>query len=91
MNPVFEWDPEKERRNFAKHGVLFEEAASVFADTLAQYAPDPDHSEREPRDVVIGSSVRQRLLVVVYTMRGDAIRIISARRATRPEVRAYEG
>jgi uncharacterized DUF497 family protein len=91
MNPAFEWDAEKERVNLAKHGILFEEALTIFSDPLAQYLLDSEHSRGEVREIAIGRSVEQRLLVVVYTLRGSSIRIISARRATRSEVRAYEG
>lgn len=91
MNPVFECDPEKEKLNLAKHGILFTEALTVFSDPLAQYLLDSEHSATEVREIAIGRSGEQRLLVVVYTLRGNTIRIISARRATRPEVRAYEG
>jgi uncharacterized DUF497 family protein len=89
MTPAFEWDPEKETLNLAKHGILFEEARAVFSDPLAQYLLDSEHSVGEAREIAIGRSAEQRW--VVYTLRGNTIRIISARRATRPEVRAYEG
>jgi len=86
----FEWDPEKARANRAKHGVSFEEAMRAFLDPLSVTILDPDHSESEDRFVLIGQSPLGRLLVVVHTDRGDAIRLISARRATRRERRAYE-
>jgi hypothetical protein len=86
----FEWDPEKARANRAKHGVSFEEAMRAFLDPLSVTILDPDHSESEARFVLIGQSPSGRLLVVVHTDRGDAIRLISARRATRRERRTYE-
>jgi uncharacterized DUF497 family protein len=86
----FEWDPEKARANRAKHGVSFEEAMRAFLDPLSVTILDPDHSESEARFVLIGQSPSGRLLVVVHTDRGDSIRLISARRATRRERRTYE-
>ncbi len=90
MPLTFEWDEEKSKRNVKKHKVPFEEAATVFADPLSLTIPDPLHSEEEDRFVTMGMSIKGRLLVVVHTERGDAIRIISARLATRRERRAYE-
>lgn len=90
MNSEFEWDQEKAEANFDKHGVAFEEAASVFFDPLSITIDDPQHSVEENRAVIIGHSIRQRILVVVHTDRGDRIRIISARPATRAEKRDYE-
>jgi uncharacterized protein len=89
-DPHFEWDPYKARINFSKHGVSFEEAVSVFADPLALIIDDPRHSEAEERFVLLGQSAWQRWLVVMFTERGDAIRLISARKATRRERRDYE-
>ena len=86
----FEWDPEKARANVAKHGIAFDEAIVCFLDPLSVTILDPDHSEGENRFVLIGQSSLGRLLVVVHTDRGDAIRLISARRATRRERQAYE-
>ncbi len=86
----FEWDPAKDDSNSAKHGVRFEEASTVFADPLSVTIGDPDHSEAEFRFVTIGISVQNRLIVVIHTDRGDAIRLISARVATSKERRAYE-
>ena len=87
----FEWDPRKAAANLKKHGVSFHEAASVFRDPLSITISDPDHSDSEERFVDLGLSHRGRLVVVSYIERGDNIRIISARRADRPEQRAYEG
>ena len=91
MNDSFEWDPEKAEANAAKHGITFGEAETVFADPLLTTVWDGVHSLGEDRFTVIGLSERFRLLVVVYTYRGDRIRIISARRATRREAKTYEG
>lgn len=90
MGSLFEWDGRKADANRRQHGVTFEEAVSVFADSLACIFDDPDHSARERREVVIGSSARGRLLLVVFTERGGRVRIISARRATRRERKAHE-
>jgi hypothetical protein len=86
----FEWDPEKARRNVAKHGVSFEEAATAFGDPLSLTILDPDHSEEEDRFILLGQTYAGRLVVVVHTDRGENIRVISARLATRRERKAYE-
>jgi uncharacterized DUF497 family protein len=86
----FQWDLGKARSNLRKHGVSFDEAASVFFDPLAVSGNDPDHSIDESRYVTFGLSSRGRLLAVIHTVRADSIRIISARRATRNERRLYE-
>ena len=86
----FEWDPVKATANLAKHKVSFEDTASVFGDPLGWIVLDPRHSFREQRFVLLGLSQSRRLLAVMYADRGDAIRIISARRATRREQRNYE-
>ena len=87
----FEWDESKARSNRSKHGVSFEEAGTAFSDPLSTTIHDPDHSASdEDRYVLLGRSVSGRLLVVSHTERGDTIRIISARRATRREGRNYE-
>ena len=90
MSLSFEWDGEKARSNERKHGVSFDEAATAFGDPLSVTIPDPDHSEDEDRFILMGSTYLGRVLVVVHTDRGDNIRIISARRATRVERRQYE-
>jgi uncharacterized protein len=90
MSLEFEWDEDKARKNLKKHGVSFKEASTVFADPLALTIPDPVHSEDEDRYITLGESYRRRLLVVVSTERGDRIRIISARVATRRERKDYE-
>jgi hypothetical protein len=86
----FTWDPKKAAANVAKHGVDFREAATVFDDPLSVTFPDPDHSDREQRFLIIGVSALSRTLVVSHTESGDTIRIISARMATRGERKFYE-
>jgi uncharacterized DUF497 family protein len=86
----FEWDEDKASQNIRKHGVSFEEAATVFGHPLSLTINDPLHSTEEERFVTIGLSFRHRVLVVVHMDRGDSIRIISARVATRRERKLYE-
>jgi len=86
----FEWDSRKASENLAKHGVSFEEAASVFSDPLAYTFSDPDHSVGEERSLTFGLSSDGRLLTVISTERGEALRIVSARKATRRERGIYE-
>ncbi|MEO8349291.1 MAG: BrnT family toxin [Acidobacteriota bacterium] len=90
MSLKFRWGAGKSLSNLAKHGVSFSEATTAFYDPLSLTIPDPDHSEGETRFVLIGVSVRERTLVVVHTEEGDNVRIVSARRATRAERKAYE-
>ena len=90
MALTFEWDAEKAKRNVTKHGVSFDEAATAFADPLGQLVDDPRHSVAEKRLVLLGHSHRQRLLAIMFAERGDTIRVISARLATRQEQRDYE-
>ncbi len=90
MPLTFEWDERKARSNLGKHGVSFEEAATIFGDRLSLTIPDPEHSLTEERYITIGKALTRKLLVVVHTDRGDNIRIISARRASRRERRFYE-
>jgi len=90
MALLFRWDDRKARGNHRKHGVPFDEAVTVFGDPLSRTIDDPDHSVGEDRFVTVGFSLRYRILVVVHTERGDAIRIISARPATRREIQGYE-
>ena len=68
----FEWDPDKAEANFAKHGVTFEEAATVFYDDHAGIDDDPDHSIGEHRELICGQSAEGRLLLVSFTERGEA-------------------
>ena len=86
----FEWDPKKAATNLRKHGVSFDEAATVFQDDLSLTGDDPDHSVNEERFITFGVSSTGRLLVVSHTERGDRIRIVSARLATRSERKLYE-
>ena len=90
MSAIVEWDPTKARRNLQKHGISFDEAVTIFSDVLSLTIPDPLHSEDETRFIIMGESIRKRLLVVVHTDRGEKIRIISARRATLTERDKYE-
>lgn len=85
----FEWDPRKAVINRRKHGISFEEAASVFNDPDALVSFDDAHSSIEERWTVIGLSNKLRVLVVTYTRRGNAVRVISARRAARSEAQEY--
>lgn len=87
---MVEWDPRKAAANLRKHGVSFDEAATVFRDTLSATAVDPDHSAGEDRYVTFGVSVRGRLLVIAHTEREDRIRLISARVAAKRERKIYE-
>lgn len=86
----FEWDENKAKSNLQKHGISFEEASTIFGDPLSLTIPDPLHSEHEERLVTIGLSIKFRILVVIHTERGDNIRIISARAATKREKQNYE-
>ena len=90
MPLTFEWNERKAASNAAKHGLKFDEDSTVFADPLSLTIPDPAHSQKEDRFVTVGSSYRGKLLVVVYTERGDNIGIISAGLANRRERRVYE-
>jgi uncharacterized protein len=84
----FTWDPRKAASNVRKHGVSFEEATTVFADPLARIVEDAVHAERA---LIVGESIARRILVTVYVeIEEDETRIISARKATRPERRLYE-
>jgi len=88
----FEWDPHKDLINRKKHGVSFEEAATVFEDVNALVISDPEHSEDEERFVILGFSLQANLLVVCHCYRASesVIRIISARKATKNESRQYQ-
>lgn len=91
MNEIyFEWNKLKSLANQRKHGVSFEEAQTVFYDEDAVEFDDPDHSQEEDRFIILGLSLRLRVLVVSHCLRkGDVIRIISARKATRHEAKHY--
>jgi len=86
----FEWDRGKAEANLRKHRVSFDEAASVFFDTLSVTIPDPDHSIVERRYVTMGVSTMGRLVVVAHTERGNTLRIITARLASATERKRYE-
>ena len=86
----FEWDPKKSAANERKHDVTFQEASTVFGDSLAMTFADPDHSNNEQRYLTFGLSKYNRLLVVAHTDRGEKTRIISARLMDRKERRIYE-
>jgi uncharacterized DUF497 family protein len=84
----FQWDPAKAKANLKKHGVEFADAVGVFDDPEAITVEDPD-SEGEQRFVSLGLDMLGRLIVVAYTYRGDAVRLISARPASQKEVKIY--
>lgn len=88
----FEWDERKNKSNRSKHGIWFEEAEQVFDDPAALRYFDPEHSDDEDRFILLGVSASNRVLVVVHCERhhGSTIRIISARKATKKEVKVYE-
>ncbi|MFT3878508.1 MAG: BrnT family toxin [Gemmatales bacterium] len=86
----FEWDPIKAENNLDKHGVSFDEAATVFVDFRAFTIPDPDHSNGELREILLGRTLYGQLIVVSFTVRRNLVRIISARKANRRERKLYE-
>ena len=86
----FEWDSEKAATNEDKHSVQFTEAATVFADPVARIFDDDARSETEVREIIVGYSLAQRLLLVSYTERSETIRLISARIATKKERKNHE-
>jgi uncharacterized protein len=87
----FEWDPTKTASNIRKHGVSFDEAVTVFKDPLAFIFDDITHAEQEHREIIIGTSSLRRMVLVCFVERlENVIRIISARPATRQEIREYE-
>ena len=90
MSLTFEWHEDKAKENLRKHKVSFEEAKTVFNDSLSITIVDPEHSVAEVRYIDIGLSAKGQVLVVVYTERGSNIRIISCRKATKSERRTYE-
>jgi hypothetical protein len=89
-NSEFEWDDEKAESNLEKHGVSFEEAATIFNDPKIATIADPDHSESEERYISLGMSVVMRLLNVAHTYRKERIRLVNARKATKAERKNYE-
>jgi uncharacterized DUF497 family protein len=86
----FAWDENKASANLARHGVSFEEAATVFGDPLSDTFDDPDHSVEEQRFVIIVMSERGKMLIVAHTDDGEVVRLISAREPTRGEREFYE-
>ena len=90
MSLEFEWDSKKGKTNLFKHGVSFDEALTVFRDPLAQIFDDEDHSVEERREIVIGQSIKGKLLLVCFTAEKERVRIFSARKATRRERGDYE-
>ena len=87
----FEWDPEKAEINLRKHEVSFEEAITVFKDTLAYIFDDEEHSHEEHREIIIGTSALRRIILVCFVERvEDTVRIFSARRATKNEIKDHE-
>jgi len=93
MNTLkFDWDKNKATKNLVKHKVSFEEAQSVFDDDFARLIPDPDHSENEERFILLGLSCSLKVLVVVHCYKDEdnIIRLISARKATKPESKIYK-
>ena len=87
----FDWDEDKNRTNFRKHGIWFEEAQTIWTDAASREFFDPDSSDVEDRYIRIGHSLTPKLLLVVFCERaeGEMIRIISARKATKKEANAY--
>ena len=85
----FEWDDDKDEVNLRKHAVSFSEAKTCFFDPKQIAFYDPDHSEDEDREILIGHSNQGRLLLVSYTLRANIIRLISSRKATKREVTRY--
>ena len=87
---IFEWDKNKAYLNLTKHSVTFEEARTVFNDPLSKIGEDVQHSHNEVRDIIIGRSIKGRLLIVSYTERNGKVRIINARETTKLERLDYE-
>jgi uncharacterized DUF497 family protein len=87
---IFSWSPAKAATNRKKHGISFEEAATVFRDPLSATGRDPDHSFGQDRYITFGRSAKGRDLVVAHAEERDKMRIISARPMTRQERRLYE-
>jgi uncharacterized DUF497 family protein len=90
MEMIFEWDDSKAKSNLRKHDIAFEEAIACFYDPCGSAFDDPEHSKTEHREILIGHSKTGKLLVVVYVIREESIRIISARSATKKEAQNYE-
>ena len=87
----FEWDPKKARANLKKHGLSFEEASTAFDDDYAKVFFDDVHSDQEIREIIVGYSLKNRMLIVCFTETGhEKVRIITAREPTRLERKDYE-
>ncbi len=86
----FEWHTEKALKNIKRHNVTFEEASTAFSDTFSLSIDDPLHSDDEQRYILIGKSYKNRILIAIHTEKGNNIRIISARKATKKERIFYE-
>jgi len=86
----FAWDQKKASNNLTKHGISFDEAATVFGDPLSNTYPDPQHSMEEQRFIIIGVSEQGRIILVAHTDDGETVRLISAREATSGERKYYE-
>ncbi|HEX7017741.1 MAG TPA: BrnT family toxin [Patescibacteria group bacterium] len=76
---IFEWDEGNEQKNWRKHNVTIEEAEQVFFDESKLIYPDPTHSEVEPRKIIVGKTLNGRNLFIVFTLRNNKVRVISAR------------
>lgn len=91
MSYRFEWDDDKARSNQIKHGISFDEAATVFDDSLARIFDDELHAINEPREIIVGHSIKDRLLLICFAERPkEMIRVISARLPTKKERKDYE-
>jgi len=90
MKLIFEWDEEKAKDNIQKHKISFEEAKTVFNDPFLLTFPDNEHSDNEQRYINIGTSIKGKVMILIHNERGDNIRIISCRKATKNERRTYE-
>jgi uncharacterized protein len=90
MSELFEPNPVKAKANLAKHGVSFEEAQTVFLDSLSISGQDPDHSYDEERRIIIGRAATGNLLIVSFVERSGMIRLISARKLSKREIKLYE-
>jgi len=86
----FEWDENKAKSNVVKHGITFLEAVTIFADPYLLFTEDSQHSQQEEREWAVGETENGSLIVVVFTIRDEKIRIISARKATKSERKQYE-
>ena len=86
----FDWDDNNREKNWEKHGVLASECEEVFFNLPLLLQPDPSHSQKEPRDYVLGHTIAGRRLFIAFTIRGDKIRVISARDMSKKERSIYE-